>query len=426
MKKKVLLVGFKVKEYEIPLEMGYVKAALQKYASIKIKYFDIDTEEKPISDFLRKSDSDTIIWFTDNLINSNIFTLKLALKILSGMDTGKELFIQSYKIDKKLAREILAENDFVNGIIRGEPENNIKELISGMELSNIQGITYRKGNNIVSNRIIEIWDLGSLDSPYLNKSIDPLTYIDYCFAYISTSRGCLFDCFFCDRSNRFNSIRYFPVERILEEIRFLWNKGVRRIIFTDDSFITNQLRFKDLANKISKMNHIKIKFVCMVRQEFLNDENIKLLKMMNMKEVCIGIQTTNPNILNSMNRSFDSGRYEKMIRLLDNAGIRKNIDLILGLPGDDLEGFKRSLENCTKANPDEIRVMKLYIHPKTIGHFKEENIVFDKSRLDRFTPIIKSSKSFSEDDLNKAISHLIKIREQGFNIKLIPEIHSNE
>jgi radical SAM superfamily enzyme YgiQ (UPF0313 family) len=108
-----------------------------------------------------------------------------------------------------------------------------------------------------------------------------------------TSRGCSWNCNFCSTRIHWQKFRAFSAERVIEEIQFLIDRyDVEIIHIFDDLFITDRKRVRKIHDYILEHGiNKKVKFVCLVRSDLLNDSIMRLLKEMNVVAICIGMES---------------------------------------------------------------------------------------------------------------------------------------
>ncbi len=425
---RVLLLTYRNRKEYVPLDLGYVKAYCDKSNNqdeIIVRTYSKRDNIYLFKKKIEKLEPEMIIFFTENLQSTQLFTLRFALKLFSILRTNDKkikLYLQSYKIDKEYSKEILEEHSYVDMIIRGEPEITIKEILLGKKLNTVKGISYRLNDMIQVNAERHLLDtLDNLPSPYLTNSMKSEYVSKMKQAYVSTSRGCIFNCFYCFRNVRFSRVRTISIKRVLDEIKFLMWSRVESIYIIDDCFFLNQKRFNELVTEISKINkNNKLSFALMCRYEFLSEKNMDLMKKMNVRRIQVGLQTTNLKLLKRLNRNFDEKKFYKTVEYLNKLEIFTTVDLILGLPGDNLRSFKESLDYLGKVNPDQVRVHRLFIHP---GTYLDRNLEKYKIRLsyknrDFSLPVVKSNYSFPSDEIQMALRYIKKVKKRGKNIVL--------
>ena len=107
-----------------------------------------------------------------------------------------------------------------------------------------------------------------------------------------------------------------------------------------------------------------------------NPESLTLNKLQMMKEfgvnrVSLGVETTNDEILKTINRHHTFEDVKKAIINAKKVGFDNlNVDLILGLPGSSLEQIKVDLDNLMSLDVQHISCYSLTVHPNTVFYLK--------------------------------------------------------
>lgn len=242
------------------------------------------------------------------------------------------------------ADRLLAENPAIELAVRGEGEETFKELLehwAGLRpLEGIAGVVTRSGA-AAPRAVLE--DLDAIPSPYprLLAERPDVEWLAY-----ETSRGCPFLCGFCTwgASRR---MRYHGLERVFAELDLLLAQpGLRRLYLCDSSLLLDKPRAKRVLRRIIERGGGRVSLRFEFNAEHLDDEIIDLLMRLPGNELNFGLQTVTPRALREMRRPFDRRRFERnFAKLAARAGDSVlTMDLIYGLPGDDLEGYKASLD----------------------------------------------------------------------------------
>lgn len=185
-------------------------------------------------------------------------------------------------------------------------------------------------------------------SPLFTKFKD----IDRDFLYYETSRGCAYNCGYCGFKNRDN-VELFDLDFIQEEIQRIGRMDFKDIFIVDANLGGTPRRAKSVLrmfNEYAPQSRLTI----YLRPEFIDNEMIELLSNANIKEVRIGIQTTNKKIPSWIrSNSIDSIMYE--LPKLSKTKVHWKAEFIVGLPGDDMQGLTESLDFAEKVlKPTEI------------------------------------------------------------------------
>lgn len=167
-------------------------------------------------------------------------------------------------------------------------------------------------------------------------------------AYFETSRGCPYTCAFC-LSGRCGTPRFFELDAVFEDLLRLANSGTQTIKFVDRTFNANAVH----ANKIlqfilmhyGKEIPLGICFHFEIAGDILREETFALLEQMpaGAVQLEIGMQSFCEKTLEAVHRKTNTAILQTNIRRLVAMGnMHIHIDLIAGLPFEDLTVFTES------------------------------------------------------------------------------------
>lgn len=115
------------------------------------------------------------------------------------------------------------------------------------------------------------------------------------------------------------------------------------------------------------------------RPDLIDEDTLVFLKKHGVKTVEIGAQSFDDSVLKSVNRSHDAATIMKAVLLLKSHGFQTGLHLMAGLPGDNREGFIRSLARTVELKPDMAR-----IHPVIVFNHTP---LADEYRQGRYQPL---------------------------------------
>jgi len=239
-------------------------------------------------------------------------------------------------------------------VLAGEGEGLIIETLDSL----LRGATTQE--IAASTRPIPVKDLATLPSPYLDGTLRPA---DYGGALWELSRGCPFACDFCFESHGNAGIRRVPMDRVKAELDLFAASGIREVFVLDPTFNYHKAN----AKKVLRLIAVKapdIHFFFEIRSEFIDREMARLFAAIRCS-LQIGLQSAHGEVLRNINRNFDPADFEAKILLLHNADVIYGFDLIYGLPGDSLEGFRASLDFAMSLVPNHIDLFRLSVLPGT-------------------------------------------------------------
>lgn len=236
----------------------------------------------------------------------------------------------------------------------------------------------------------------NLPSPYLTGTLNPAEYQNG--ALWELARGCPFKCTYCYESKGEKTVAYFPMERIRQELDFFAKHKVSQIFVLDPTYNAKKERAVEILKLIrQKAPDTFFHFEC--RAELLNPELVAAFSRISCS-LQIGLQSARPEVLKLVARNINRKEFAGKIALLNNAGIIFGFDLIYGLPGDNLAGFKESIDYAISLYPNSLEIFRLSVLPGTA--------LFDqKQELGLVAPetppyLVESTPQFSAKDLDKA------------------------
>ena len=177
------------------------------------------------------------------------------------------------------------------------------------------------------------------------------------YVYVEISRGCPFLCEFC-LSSMDEKVRSFSIEHLLEAFELLWQKGVRNFKFIDRTFNINiRSANKVLDYFLSKDEMYYIHFE-VIPDHFPQSIKEKLIHFKpGSLQFEIGIQTLNEEVAKHISRPLHVEKIEQNIRFLNEIkGVHMHLDLLIGLPGEDLKSFGKNLNTLVSWCDAEIQL----------------------------------------------------------------------
>jgi radical SAM superfamily enzyme YgiQ (UPF0313 family) len=179
-----------------------------------------------------------------------------------------------------------------------------------------------------------------------------------------TSRGCPFQCTFCDRPAMGRSFRYHSSDRIIKEIERFLNLGIRSFTFYDDTFTINRNRVIDICNRLIKKD-IAISFDIRTRIDQMDRELLTLLKSAGCKRIYYGIESGSETVLRRIKKSLDLKDVHEKVLLTKKLGIEPLTYFMIGHPGETKEEMDETFKLIYKLNPKFITLSTLILFPST-------------------------------------------------------------
>jgi radical SAM superfamily enzyme YgiQ (UPF0313 family) len=202
--------------------------------------------------------------------------------------------------------------------------------------------------------------LDSIPSPYLDGTLPAGRYDGVLW---QLSRGCDFSCSFCYDPKGSRGVRRFSLARLEAELTWFARNRVTQVFVLDSTFNQDLKRAKEVLRLIARIApHIHFHFE--VRSEFIDGELARLFAGINCS-LQIGLQSSDPAVQKGVRRLFNPADFTSRIAPLNAEGVIFGFDLIYGLPGDSLQGFRASLDFALSFAPNHLDIFPLAVLPGT-------------------------------------------------------------
>ena len=241
--------------------------------------------------------------------------------------------------------KVLRENPWLTGVMQGEGEESFLKLaqryLRGEPLSGILA-----GGETRMEELPFIYEEGSLDS-FRNKIL-----------YYESSRGCPFSCSYC-LSSISRHVRFRPWEKIEKELDFFYRAKVKQVKFVDRTFNCDHVHCQKILQWIKDHDNGVTNYHFEIAGDLLNEEEIAMLSGMRPGQVQleIGVQTTNPEVVREIRRTMDLQKLKENVALVRKGrNVHQHLDLIAGLPLEDMESFRRSFDDVYAMRPDQLQL----------------------------------------------------------------------
>jgi len=245
----------------------------------------------------------------------------------------------------------------------GEGEETIVELLQALDsqkdLKKIKGLILRDGKKIIlTERRPYIKDLDKLPFPAWDLLPDLLKYYQpaadtinrFPATLLVTSRGCPYQCIFCDRSVFGNVVRGFSADYIIKMINHLQKTyGIKELFIEDDNFLVLRKRLVEFCNKIIE-EKIDITWSCLGRVDNVDEEILKLMKKAGCWQINYGFESGSQRILDIINKKIKVEDSERAVAITRKAGIKVKGLFMMGNFGETKESISETI-NFIKRMP---------------------------------------------------------------------------
>jgi radical SAM superfamily enzyme YgiQ (UPF0313 family) len=238
-----------------------------------------------------------------------------------------------------------------DAVVIGEGEHTFTELCSGKDWRKIDGMYFRKSDKVVMTKhraLIE--SLDELPLPAFHLLPDLSLYRSRSrkspMAPIFTSRGCPFQCTYCNSNIFGKRFRARSPENVMKEIDILVAKyGVRQLDILDDNFTLDIERAEKILDMIIERDYgLAINMQNGLRADKLTPRLIMKMKKAGVYKVGIGIETGNRDVLLSIKKGLNLDSVGRSLRWFRQAGIVTIGFFMLGFPSDTPKTMKDTID----------------------------------------------------------------------------------
>ena len=357
---RILLVVYDNDSYIhwFPQGLAYIAAALLK-EGYEVEIYNQDVNHWPDEHLTRFLDENKFDVIGVSII-AGYYQYRKLLKVSEAINMSKQRpFYIIGGHGPSPEPEFFIKKTQADVVVIGEGELIVVELIKSLtsktHLSDIKGITYRDGENIIINQrrpLIE--DIDTVPFPAYN--LFPIEYYrllrmphstnsDFIMPLLS-GRGCTFKCNFCYRLDV--GFRPRSNESIIEEINLLkYNYGITYIAFSDELLMSSIERTVSLCNDFIKAK-LNIKWDCNGRLNYAKPEVLNLMKQAGCVFINYGIEAMDDQVLKNMKKALTTQQITKGIEATLEAGISPGFNIIFGNIGESKETLNKGVEFLLK------------------------------------------------------------------------------
>jgi len=321
-----------------PLGLMQLKAYIEKNSHHKVIIYDSlvwRADYRTVANFVRKVKPDVvgISTFTHSL--KDVIETAKAIK-----EVDKNIHItiggpHTYSYPEESKYLILS--GYIDEVVLGDGEEAFLKLIDSIEKKevpqHVPGIIFKKNGELKRTGGVNfIQDLDKLPFPERKISHFQVYYTPASYGYLMTtaitSRGCPYQCIFCNTQKKY---RARSVENVVDEIEECKNLGFKEIFFIDDTFNITKERVVQISEEILQRG-IKIKWGFKARCDNVDKEMLKIAQKAGCIRIHYGVETGEAKGLTTLRKGVTLERVKKTIQDTKKAGIRTIVYFMIGCP----------------------------------------------------------------------------------------------
>ena len=270
----------------------------------------------------------------------------------------------------------LKEEPAVDLVMMGEGEitfaHFLKALLEGEDLKQVPGLMVRNADGTFTNTgFRQVMDMSQIPFPYAFMDMKEL---EHRIIYYESSRGCPFSCAYC-LSSIDKKLRFRSLDLVLPELEWFLQAKVPQVKFVDRTFNCKKSYAMAIWQYIRDHDNGVTNFHFEIAADLLDKDELDLLSTMRpgLVQLEIGVQSTNEKTLEAIRRKTDIEEIREITETINSwHNIHQHLDLIAGLPWEDLESFKKSFNDVYEMEPEQLQLGFLKVLK---GSYMEELIL---------------------------------------------------
>jgi radical SAM superfamily enzyme YgiQ (UPF0313 family) len=264
--------------------------------------------------------------------------------------------------------QFMAAHRRINYVFVGEYECTLLELAqclsAGKPVDDILGLIFQENGQFKVNPSRPLMeDLDYFPWPLreglpMDKYNDTPGGIPAPSVQMWSTRGCPYQCVFCIWPQLMYEGRRYrtrSVKDVVDEMEcMVRTKGFKSVYFDDDTANIGRLRMMELAREI-KRRELNIPWAMMARADVMEEDVLKELRSAGLMAVKYGVESSNQQLLDNIQKGMDLRKTERMIRFTKQLGIKTHLTFSFGLPGETRDTIQKTIDFALDLDPDSLQ-----------------------------------------------------------------------
>jgi anaerobic magnesium-protoporphyrin IX monomethyl ester cyclase len=265
-----------------------------------------------------------------------------------------------------IPKDILSKESAIDFIVVGEGEITFLELcqkvLCNEPWGSIDGLAFLSDEVRINPARKPLKDLDYLQIP--NREL--LNYSKYPVALVQTSRGCPYDCIFCNICNQYEkNIRFRKPHTVVDECEILVKKyGYKKIYFFGDTFTFNKQWVESFCDEVIQ-KRIRFNWSCETRVDNVDLKILEKMKKAGCNMIQYGIDYGDEEVLKNLGKNFSIDTIKESVNWAKKSKLMVEAFFIFNCPGENQETMNNTYNLIQKLPLDVIEINLLTPYPGT-------------------------------------------------------------
>ncbi len=364
-------IAFRMHDYAPPLGLLYIKSYLETHTRARVNWFNFQTPLRPslkqFADHLQQFKPNlagiTVLspfWYGTCLITDLIKKKSPDTVIVGG---GPHMWTYP--------EETMSRGHF-DVIVQGQGEKPFHEIARRLtrseDLYGIPGTICRRNDRFIRTPPAPLDKAALDDLPFPDRSLLDIGQHRFSVnrhnpcALMVASRGCPYNCSFCNNRERF----FIPRDpgRIAAEMRECARLGYRSIQFCDDVFTHSRRHTLEICQQMASLD-IVLPWSCQTRVDCVDPELIAAMRQAGCERLQFGIESANPGTLERINKKILPDQISRAVALCKKQDIITVGNFIIGFPWETETDIQHTFDFMFALDADYVFCNPLIPFPGT-------------------------------------------------------------
>ena len=253
---------------------------------------------------------------------------------------------------------------------------------------------------------------------------------------VRTQISCPFSCSFCSYPTSQGDVVKTELDIFEKDLQALTKRGVKYLLFVDDTFNVPVRRFKEILNILKQYD---FQWYGFIRCQYLDEEQVVLMRESGCGGAYLGIESGHDDILTAMNKRVSIADYRRGVGLLASVGITTYASFIVGFPGETDETIESTRKFIESSGVDFYNVKIFYYDHTTPIAQQSKDYELTGQGMNWSHKTMNSAQAFSKSELliksinrvpyipqhSGEIWEIAYFHEQGFSKQAVHALYRN-